>query len=263
MLEGLMQNDYQLTLKHVLDRMRGPCADSEVVTLQRRRHRPAPPTARSPSASTACARRSSSSASRQGDRVATFMWNSQEHLELYMARRAWAPCCTCSTSGCSRSSSPTSSTTRRTRSIFVDDSLVPLLEKVAPTFETRRALRDRGRRRRRLAAERAPLRGPARRAGRTATTTRSSTSARPRASATRAARPATRRASCTRIARTCCTASGAGLADTTRHHGVRPRAAGRPDVPRERVGLPVRVRDGRRRPRDARDASSRPSRWRS
>ena len=33
MLEGLMQNDYQLTLKHVLDRMRGPCADGEVVTL--------------------------------------------------------------------------------------------------------------------------------------------------------------------------------------------------------------------------------------
>ena len=26
MLEGLMQDDYQLTLKHVLDRMRGPCA---------------------------------------------------------------------------------------------------------------------------------------------------------------------------------------------------------------------------------------------
>ena len=33
MLEGLMQNDYQLTLKHVLDRMRGPCADGQVVTL--------------------------------------------------------------------------------------------------------------------------------------------------------------------------------------------------------------------------------------
>ena len=33
MLEGLMQDDYQLTLKHVLERMRGPCADSEVVTL--------------------------------------------------------------------------------------------------------------------------------------------------------------------------------------------------------------------------------------
>ena len=33
MLEGLMQNDYQLTLKHVLDRMRGPCCQGEVVTL--------------------------------------------------------------------------------------------------------------------------------------------------------------------------------------------------------------------------------------
>ena len=38
--------------------------------------------------------------------------------------RAWAPCCTRSTSACSRSSSPTSSTTREDRVIFVDDSLV-------------------------------------------------------------------------------------------------------------------------------------------
>jgi hypothetical protein len=33
MLEGLMQDDYQLTLKHVLDRMRGPAANGQVVTL--------------------------------------------------------------------------------------------------------------------------------------------------------------------------------------------------------------------------------------
>ena len=33
MLAGLMQDDYQLTLKLVLDRMRGPCAGAEVATL--------------------------------------------------------------------------------------------------------------------------------------------------------------------------------------------------------------------------------------
>ena len=33
MLEGLMQNDYPLTVKHVLDRVRRFGADSEVVTL--------------------------------------------------------------------------------------------------------------------------------------------------------------------------------------------------------------------------------------
>ena len=33
--KGLMQDDYQLTIQHMLDRMRGPCyGDSEVVTLQ-------------------------------------------------------------------------------------------------------------------------------------------------------------------------------------------------------------------------------------
>ena len=38
MLEGLMQNDYQLTLKHVLDRMRGPCAGRRGGDAHRRRH---------------------------------------------------------------------------------------------------------------------------------------------------------------------------------------------------------------------------------
>jgi fatty-acyl-CoA synthase len=33
-LEGLMQNDYPLTVKHVLDRVRRFGADSEVVTLK-------------------------------------------------------------------------------------------------------------------------------------------------------------------------------------------------------------------------------------
>ena len=93
--------------------------------------------------------------------------------------------------------------------IFVDDSLVPVLEKLAPSFETvehyvvmgdgdagqrcPNALRyeellERGRRR-------------------AASTTPSSTSARRRRSATRAARPATRRACSTRTARSACTRS--------------------------------------------------------
>ena len=62
MLEGLMQNDYQLTLKHLLDRMRGPCSAAEVVTLQERRRHAGVVRRGRPSGSTACARRSRSSA---------------------------------------------------------------------------------------------------------------------------------------------------------------------------------------------------------
>ena len=49
--------------------------------------------------------------------------------------RAWARCCTRSTSGSSRSSSPTSSNHAEDTVIIVDGSLVPILEQVAPTFE--------------------------------------------------------------------------------------------------------------------------------
>ena len=95
-------------------------------------------------------RRSSRSASKPGDRVATFMWNSQEHLELYMG----VPCMGAVLHTLNIRLFPEQLTYivnhAEDQVIFVDDSLVPLLEKVAPTFETVRALR--GRRRRRRAA---------------------------------------------------------------------------------------------------------------
>ena len=135
MLEGLMQNDYQLTLKHVLDRMRGPCADGEVVD---------------PDATAASTRASYGEVAervdrlckaleqlgvKQGDRVATFMWNSQEHLELYMT-----PCMGIVLHMLNIRLFPEQLTYianhAKDKVIFVDDSLVPLLEKVAPTFET-------------------------------------------------------------------------------------------------------------------------------
>ena len=85
MLEGLMQHDHPLTLQHVLDRMRTLYADSEVVTVRddgrsardlRRGRR-----ARRPAGAPACA----SLGVEPGDRVATFAWNTQEHLEAYLA----------------------------------------------------------------------------------------------------------------------------------------------------------------------------------
>src|SRR5438128_2204668 len=83
-LEGLMQ-EYPLTLRHLLERMREVYPDSEVVTLR--------------SGNGDVTRASYVQVGDRvdrvcrglgelgigpGDRVATFMWNSQEHLELYL-----------------------------------------------------------------------------------------------------------------------------------------------------------------------------------
>jgi fatty-acyl-CoA synthase len=134
MLKGLMQDDYQLTLKHVLDRMRGPCADGQVVTLTDKG------TTRASYGEVAervdaLARGLESLGVKQGDRVATFMWNSQPHLELYMA----APCMGAVLHMLNIRLFEEQLTYivnhAKDKVIFVDDSLIPLLAKVAPTFE--------------------------------------------------------------------------------------------------------------------------------
>ena len=85
MLEGLMQNAYQLTTRHVLERVRRFGVASEVVTLmdggERRRASYAEVAGRTDRLASALA----SLGIRDGDRVGTLMWNNQEHLEVYLA----------------------------------------------------------------------------------------------------------------------------------------------------------------------------------
>ena len=71
-----------------------------------------------------------------GDRVGTFAWNIQEHLEAYFAVPASARCCTRSTSGSSPSSSTYVVNHAADRIVLVDGSLIPLLAKVAPELTT-------------------------------------------------------------------------------------------------------------------------------
>jgi fatty-acyl-CoA synthase len=135
MLEGLVQNDHPLTLQHVLDRMRRVHGGSEVVTLVDGGVERA-------SYSDVVARIDRLAHAldglgiEAGDRVATFAWNSQRHLEVYMA----APCmgAVLHTLNIRLFAEQLTYIANHAEDqiVFVDDSLVPLLEKVAPTFDT-------------------------------------------------------------------------------------------------------------------------------
>ncbi len=136
MLEGLMQ-DHPLTLQHPLERMRTVYGDSEVVTLRSAggdKTRAA--YAEVGDRVDRLARGLRSLGIERGDRVATFMWNSQEHLEVYFA----APCMGAVLHTINIRLFPEQLTYIANHAedqvVFVDDSLVPVLEKVAGSFET-------------------------------------------------------------------------------------------------------------------------------
>ncbi|HEX8074461.1 MAG TPA: long-chain fatty acid--CoA ligase [Thermoleophilaceae bacterium] len=135
MLEGLVQNDHPLTLQHILDRMRRLFGDSEVVTLTDGGTERA-------TLAEVCARIDrlcralESLGVGEGDRVATFAWNSQRHLEAYMA----APCMGAVLHTLNirlfENQLTYIANHAKDKVVLVDDSLVPVLEKVAPSFET-------------------------------------------------------------------------------------------------------------------------------
>ncbi len=137
MLEGLMQNDFPLTLNHIRRRLAAGNQGAEVVTL-------APDGSSVTRASHAdvsaridrLARALRTLGVEQGERVATFAWNNQRHLELYFA----VPClgAVLHTLNIRLFDEQVSYIVNHAedRIIFVDDSLVPMLEKLAPSFET-------------------------------------------------------------------------------------------------------------------------------
>jgi acyl-CoA synthetase (AMP-forming)/AMP-acid ligase II len=136
MLHGLMQ-DHPLTIQHILDRMKRVYGDSEVVTLKT----PAGEKTRTTYAQVGervdrlCNALETLGVG-PGDRVATFAWNTQEHLELYMG----VPCMGAVLHTLNIRLFPDQLTYianhAEDKLMFVSDSLVPVLEKLAPTFET-------------------------------------------------------------------------------------------------------------------------------
>jgi fatty-acyl-CoA synthase len=134
MLEGLMQHDHPLTLQHVLERMRGLYADSEVVSV-----RGGERTRASYGEVVERVERLAGALSQlgigQGDRVATFAWNTREHLEVYLA----TPCmgAVLHTLNVRLFADQLTYIVNHAedRVIIVEDSLVPVLAELAPTFE--------------------------------------------------------------------------------------------------------------------------------
>jgi fatty-acyl-CoA synthase len=84
MLEGLMQHDHPLTLQHVLRRMRTMNGHEEVVTLTESEPERISYADLGARVDRLCGALNALGVG-PGDRVATFSWNTQRHLELYLA----------------------------------------------------------------------------------------------------------------------------------------------------------------------------------
>src|SRR5579872_1866256 len=136
MLPGLMQDDFPLTLQHILRSMRVNSPEARVATHVE------PGTVESASFAELHARiaRLARALARlgvePGDRVGTFAWNNQRHFELYFA----IPCvgAVLHTLNIRLFEEQLTYIVNHAEDkiIFVDESLVPVIAKLAPTFET-------------------------------------------------------------------------------------------------------------------------------
>jgi len=134
-LKGLMQDDFPLNLHHIRRRMRDCHPDAEVVTLT------APGTVKRATFGEIServdrlARVLGTLGIEPGDRVGTFAWNNQSHFELYMA----IPCvgAVLHTLNIRLFEEQLIYIVNHAEDevIFVDETLTPILEKLAPSLE--------------------------------------------------------------------------------------------------------------------------------
>ncbi len=134
-LLGLMQDDFPLTLHHVRRRMRDCHPQAEVVTLGEAGAVERAGFGEISQRVDRLARALGKLGVTQGERIATFAWNNQRHFELYLA----IPCvgAVLHTLNIRLFDEQLTYIVNHAedRVIFVDCSLVPLLERLAPSFE--------------------------------------------------------------------------------------------------------------------------------
>jgi fatty-acyl-CoA synthase len=136
MLEGLMQNDFPLTLNHIRRRMATCNLGAEVVSVTADGSTRRITHAALSDRIDRLARALAALGVQAGDRVGTFAWNNQRHLELYFA----LPC----TGAVLHTLNIRLFEEQLTyivnhaedKAIFVDESLVAPLAKLAPSFDT-------------------------------------------------------------------------------------------------------------------------------
>jgi fatty-acyl-CoA synthase len=135
-LPGLMQDDFPLTLHHIRRRMSTASPDASVSTLVAPGEVQRTTFADVSRRIDRLARVLERLGVQQGQRIATFAWNNQRHFELYFA----IPCvgAVLHTLNVRLFEEQLTYIVNHAedRVIFVDDSLVPVLEKLAPTFKT-------------------------------------------------------------------------------------------------------------------------------
>ncbi len=135
MLEGLMQHDYQLSIGSMLRRMRTVNAASEVATLRHPGEIDRASYAQVAERADRLAGALRALGIDEGDRVATFMWNSQEHYEAYMGIPSMGAVLHTLNLRLFPEQLTYIVNHAEDRIIILDDSLVGLLASVAGTFE--------------------------------------------------------------------------------------------------------------------------------
>ncbi len=135
-LAGLMQDDFPLTLHHIRRRMAAMSPDASVLTLAEPGVVERATFAEVSERIDRLARVLRGLDVEPGQRIATFAWNNQRHFELYFA----IPClgAVLHTLNIRLFAEQLTYIVNHAedRVIFVDDSLVPVLEELAPSFET-------------------------------------------------------------------------------------------------------------------------------
>src|SRR5579884_1349315 len=133
MFEGLVQHDHPLRIHHILDRMLRISGDAQIATLtddgvERATHVEVAERAGRLAAGLA------ELGVRPGDRVGTFCWNTQRHVEAYLAVPCMGAVLHTLNLRLFEDQLVYIVNHAQDKVIIVDDSLVPILEKVADRF---------------------------------------------------------------------------------------------------------------------------------